>query len=333
MLRVAVHQDRDSKLRGLKDAAARSDALTEAYRRYLAARFVLSTPGGFPDFESLPPHVALRLAYNVILRRDPDPTGVASMLPALESGELPYRTMVENLLGSDEFHTLAVFERLDNSLHASRCLFVRSLPAGRRILDLGGAHRHREEGAMVAMGYPYDFDELVVVDLPLEERHPIYRFQGTLQTVDTDHGPVRYAYHSMADLSRYDDESFDLVYSGQTFEHVTEAEGDVVLREVRRILRPGGHFALDTPNGRACRMQQPEFIDPDHEIEYDAPALEAKIAAAGFEIVAAHGLNYLGRCLSAGRFDHGEVARHSGLFAEATDCYVLAYVCRKPDEA
>ena len=32
----------------------------------------------------------------------------------------------------------------------------------------------------------------------------------------------------MVDLGRYDDGSFDLVYSGQSIEHVNEAEGDAV---------------------------------------------------------------------------------------------------------
>src|SRR5438445_210082 len=81
-------------------------------------------------------------------------------------------------------------------------------------------------------------------------------------------GPIRYPYQSMTDLTGIDSGTVDLVYSGQSIEHVTEADGDVVLREVARVLRVGGWFAVDTPNGRATRAQQADFIDPDHEVEY-----------------------------------------------------------------
>ena len=43
------------------------------------------------------------------------------------------------------------------------------------------------------------------------------------------------------------------------------------------FLRPGGYFALDTPNGRLTRLQQADFIDPDHKIEYTFEQLFAKL--------------------------------------------------------
>ena len=92
--------------------------------------------------------------------------------------------------------------------------------------------------------------------------------------------------------------------------------------------RPGGAFALDTPNGRVCRAQQDEFIDPDHEVEYTRGELEAKLAAAGYDVVRAWGLNYVGEAMAGGRFDEAECARNAGLFAEPEDCYLLAYVVR-----
>jgi SAM-dependent methyltransferase len=106
-----------------------------------------------------------------------------------------------------------------------------------------------------AHGYPYDFDELVIVDLPSDKRHPLYQSQEVGATVDTERGPVIYRYHSMDDLSDFGDSSVDLVYSGQSIEHVPPDAGRRVIREAWRVLRPGGHLAIDTPNARVTRLQ------------------------------------------------------------------------------
>lgn len=283
---------------------------------------------GDPAFTDLAPEAAVRMAYQVVLGRDADPAGLASFAPQLAGGG-NHRDLVANLVGSEEFATAPLFRQLGPSMHLSRCAFIRSLPRARRILDLGGTHLGRAEGAFVALGYPYDFDELVLVDLPPDERHPLYLSVGGRQVVATPRGPVRYAYHSMVELADYADDSFDLVYSGQTIEHVSESDGDQVLKEVVRVLAPGGHLAIDTPNGRVTRMQQDEFIDPDHEVEYTAAELTAKVRQAGLEVLSVMGLNY-NRDAGAGTFDEATVAAASGLYAAAEDCYLLAYLCRKP---
>ncbi|HEX6595803.1 MAG TPA: methyltransferase domain-containing protein [Acidimicrobiales bacterium] len=275
------------------------------------------------SYADLPVAVAIRLGYLMLLRREPDAAGEEWVREQMASGVLDRFTFLDWLRGTGDFVRLG-YEALGPSLHSSRCQFVRSLPKAARILDLGGTDLGHAEGAFVHMGYPYDFAELVIVDLLPEDRHPLYQRQAGDGVVETERGPVRYQFHSMTDLSRYEPASFDLVYSGQTFEHVTESEGDVVLKEVARVLAPGGAFALDTPNATVCRRQQDEFIDPDHKIEYTAAQLEAKLAAGGFTVESRWGLNLAG----PGSFSARETARNSGVFAEAEDCYLLAYVCR-----
>lgn len=279
--------------------------------------------------DELRPRQAVRLAYNVILKREPDPGGLSDFVDRLAAGSIDHDELIDWLRGSEEFATVSRLRMLGPSLHLSRCEFIRSLPKARRILDLGGTHLSKVEGALVAMGYPYAFDQLVIVDLPTDERHEIYRKQGDNEAVLTPLGPVRYSYHSMADLSRFADGSFDLVYSGQSIEHVDEPTGDFVLSEVNRVLERGGFLALDTPNGRVTRLQQDEFIDPDHEVEYTDAQLREKLDRAGFDVVDAKGLNHAGRCLESGEFSLKEVAGRQGLFAAVDECYLLAYVCRK----
>jgi len=217
-------------------------------------------------FSELAPRDAVRMAYNVLLRRDPDPVAWDHLADAVGDGALSIPGMVDAIRSSNEYRTvpyeaLSLHGSLHGSLHASRCEFITGLPPARRIIDLGGGHTTDARGALVVLGYPYRFEELVVVDLPPDERHPLYR-SDRFESNRTDRGVVRYEYRSMDDLSFASDASVDLVYSGQSIEHVEVDDADTVLAESFRVLRPGGHLAIDTPNGSVCRLQQEAFIDP-----------------------------------------------------------------------
>jgi SAM-dependent methyltransferase len=292
----------------------------------------LPAPGarGWRGLSRLSAQQVLDVVYELILAREPDPTGTASYLSGLADGSLTPQQVAQAAVASGEWWSVTPFAGLGQSLHFSRMMFVRSLPPGKRILDLGGTALGNATGALVLMGYPYVFDDLVVIDLPSEERNEIYREESAHVVTDTKLGPVRYRYHSMVDLSDYADGTVDLVYSGQSIEHVPLDVADVVLSEVRRVLKPGGYLGLDTPNARVTRLQQAEFIDPDHEHEYTDAELRAKLVRAGFEVVEARGLNYAGPSLAAGRFDVDAVAMARGMFSEIEDCYLLSYVCRVP---
>ncbi len=280
----------------------------------------------------LPDEQFVRAAYNLLLRREPDEGGAAHFLSGLASGEFERDDILDHLRWSPEFHHNLPMRgsQLGHSLHLSRSEFIVGLPRAGRILDLGGSSSYSDWGAMVVMGYPYKFSSLTIVDLPPEDRHELYRYDEQPTAVESPNGPVHYAYHSMADLGRYADSSFDLVYCGQTIEHVAEADADHVLAEILRVLAPGGHLGIDTPNARACRAQQAEFIDPDHKIEYTHAQMVAKLEGAGFVIREAKGLNYLGRAFATEGFSIEETAANAGIYASPEDCYLLAYLCQKP---
>ena len=154
----------------------------------------------------LPPQVQLSVVYETLLGRKPDPSGMASYLPGLQDGSLSPSQLAEWIYASSEWWTVAPFTQLAPALHFSRSLFVRSLPKARRILDLGGTALGSDKGAMVLMGYPYAFDELVVVDLPPDDRNDLYKETVARNVTQTELGPVHYRYHSMSDLTQYADE-------------------------------------------------------------------------------------------------------------------------------
>jgi SAM-dependent methyltransferase len=184
----------------------------------------------------------VEVGYRAVLQRAPDPWGRRDFLGRFRSGDLTVEQFGRELLESPEYERVRAARDLVRSLHHSRCAFVRGLPRARRILDLGGTNLQHEDGAMVTMGYPYAFEELVIVDLPPEDRHPLYNRGGVRSDTQSRLGKITYAYHSMEDLSAYPDESFDLVYSGQSVEHVPVDVADNVVEDAFRVLRRGGRW-------------------------------------------------------------------------------------------
>ncbi len=82
------------------------------------------------------------------------------------------------------------------------------------------------------------------------------------------------------------DGAFAAVVSIQSIEHIPDPER--VLREVVRVLEPGGRAIFVTPN-RLTFGRPDEIIDPYHYIEYDSDQLH-ELCAAHFETVEISGL-------------------------------------------
>jgi len=288
--------------------------------------------GQKPGLDEMDDATFVDLVYRVVLGREADAHGRSHFVERIRKRAISRDLFVKTLIDSREFAETRLHSDLSTSLHESRGRFVRSLPPARRIVDIGGSCQGSDRGAMVEMGYPYRFERLTIVDLPSAERHELYQTgdDSARTIVETELGPVDYLYQSMTSLRPIPDGSVDLVYSGQSIEHVTRADAATTCAEVRRVLRGGGLFALDTPNARLTRLQQDEFVDPDHKYEYTHAELSADLVAAGFEIVDAKGLNHAGPIRTREEFDETRVARACGVFDAIEDCYVLAYVCRKP---
>jgi SAM-dependent methyltransferase len=215
------------------------------------------------------PDDLIDLAYKGVLGRGADPAGLATWRERL--ARVGPEAMIQSLVNSAEFQRRFLHRRVQEGgldaakaicgllvhfqiakvLHPARLDLVRNVvPAGERVLDLGGASG-KPQGALLEMGYRHA-RHLTIIDLPLDTR---MKAGPDVRTSLTHEGTeVRYEYHSMADLSRYPSESFDLVWSGQTFEHITEQEGADLFPQVRRVLRRGGIFALDTPNRTITRL-------------------------------------------------------------------------------
>lgn len=280
-------------------------------------------------------------AFRGLLDREPDSSGAESWARLLDEDGL--ERMLRRFIQSPEFRrryvtgqlrdpdvarwitNWAVHLQIGEALHPARLDLVRNIvPVGATVLDLGGASQKRQ-GALLEMGYPHARD-LTIIDLPLD-----IRFKPGIQ-VDSEfvheRTTVRYAYHSMADLSFYPDEAFDLVWSGQTYEHISEEEGLALFPQIARVLKPGGIFALDTPNRKLTRILvgDGEWIHAEHKIEYFYEDFVRRFDGFGLSLIDRRGILAMPETL---RHGHGVLAElrdaRVNYSPETSYCFYLAY--------
>lgn len=143
---------------------------------------------------------------------------------------------------------------------------------------------------------------------------------GRVLGLDLLEGPVASARKlgveaTVADLGEglpFDDASIDVVHSNQVIEHLSDT--DLFLREIRRVLRPGGYTVISTNNlaswhnifALACGWQPPP-CHPSDEILGGPISFGEAIGGTGHPM---HRRVYTGRALA-------EVATHHGFVVEA----------------
>lgn len=278
------------------------------------------------------PRAFLHTLYKNVLWRDPDPVGLRTFLARMEGGDCRLE-LYQEFLNSDERAGGPTPHKAFLAFHASRETWIRSLPRAKRILDLGGTALGDPRGAMIFMGYPYEFDRLVIIELPGDARHDLYKVSEH-ESVETIQGPVHYLYRSMCDLDDIADGSFDMVVSAQTIEHISQEEGAKLVKDVARVLAPGGYFAVDTPNGAVSGIQARElgtdFINPDHKVEYTHDELRLLLEDAGLVIERAFGIGYMPKTATTGKWDLEEQIQYQGLYVAIEHSYTQAYLARKP---
>lgn len=235
--------------------------------------------------------------------------------------------LTRTLINSDEFLRIWTIAKHLDLIHEARLQAVqRLIPPGRRILDLGGANAplHR-------MGYPHLFDEIILVDLPSDQRHEMYR--DVVLSDEMARGRVSIHYGDMTKLADFDSSAFDLAWSGQSIEHVPADAAERMVREVFRVLKPGGHFCLDTPNGLITSIHAQTvdmtMIHPEHFVEYHPDALRALLEKVGFRIEAALGIREMPATAATSRFDYLDFLRGKAISTNVKTSYIQFYTCIK----
>lgn len=131
-------------------------------------------------------------------------------------------------------------------------LTTANLPIGSRILDVAAAQGNFSL-TLAEMGYQVTWNDL------REE------LAGYVQ-LKYERGKIDYVPGNILDLTF--EQSFDAVLLTEIIEHV--AHPDELLRKAGKLVRPGGHIVMTTPNGRYVRNKLPKFSECPHPEVYEA---------------------------------------------------------------
>ena len=216
--------------------------------------------------------------------------------------------------------------------HQARLKLVQSdLPAAEYVIDLGGASSNYQAGDLMLMGYPHQPQQIDIIDL----NPAVLVNQSNPQQITTQDGiKVNYIRRSMTDFSGFKDNTVDLVWSGQSIEHITELEAEAVIQEIFRVLKPGGSFCLDTPNRQLTKLllRGTGFVHPEHKIEYYPQELAAKIQQQGFLIEKNWAVSPMPYSLSSQKFSKLELMDSVGLGDNPDEGFSFFLCCRKLEE-
>lgn len=209
-------------------------------------------------------------------------------------------------------------------IHNARLKMVKCLlPAGDVILDLGGAN-----APLNKMEYPHPYSKIVLIDLPTEERHVDFQVQ-----TDESDKKVFVHYGDMTNLSHFESNSVDLVWSGQSIEHVTEDQGKNMCKEAWRVLKPRGHYCLDTPNRLLTKLHTATvgggFIHPEHKIEYTPAQLRQLLLDTGFSIQSEWGICEMPITVKSNSFSYADFILGGAISHNIDDSYIQFFHAQK----
>ncbi len=269
---------------------------------------------------------------SILLGKKISDSKARSIAKRLKDGKSSLQSYLVELFLSPDFINESLSKAMDFHLlfaHHARLLAVSSLlPPAKIIVDLGGAN-----GSIYEMGYPHKFKEITIVDLPPGMRDPMYK-DLVVKKQNTPNGKIGVHFGDMCDLSFIPDSSVDLVWSGESIEHVDEESGIKMIREAFRILKPGGSFCLDTPNRIITKIHTEwsggGFIHPEHKLEYYPDQLESALTSEGFVVSLKKGIRNMPKTYANGVFDYSDYILGSPICDDVTSSYMMYFHCIKP---
>ena len=269
--------------------------------------------------------------YSLLLGRKIDSGAKKSISEKIQQGTYDEFKFGLSIFCSNEYLDKCFSRSIDAHLyftHRARLIMIRRLlPPALNIIDLGGAN-----SPLYHMGYRHTFEKLIMVDLPPDERHDMYK---NIEVSAGKNSQITIHYSDMTRLEAFPDQSFELVWSGQSIEHVDLESGRRMCAEAFRILKPGGHFCLDTPNRAMTKIHTQDigggFIHPEHKHEYYASELRDQLINSGFEIMLERGVCEMPKTIETGTFHYEDYIIGSPITEDIEAGNIIYFDCLKPN--
>jgi len=148
--------------------------------------------------------------------------------------------------------------------HRSRYRFAAQFAAGQRILDVASGAGFGLQMLRAASGCP------IGLDYDPEALREVRRLEKTAPLINADATCLPLA-----------SASIDLVVSFETLEHVPDP--GAMIKEIRRVLKPGGRLVLSTPN-RSFGPPERHTSNPYHIKEFTTDELRELLGEAFAEV-------------------------------------------------
>ncbi|MDP2598916.1 MAG: class I SAM-dependent methyltransferase [Candidatus Liptonbacteria bacterium] len=89
------------------------------------------------------------------------------------------------------------------------------------------------------------------------------------------------------------DGTFDVIVSFHTIEHMGGDDQALFVKELRRVLKPGGSLLIATPDGEVWKLQGIAYMQEGHIKELSRKELESVLTRNGFNVAQAYGQRVL----------------------------------------
>jgi 2-polyprenyl-3-methyl-5-hydroxy-6-metoxy-1,4-benzoquinol methylase len=160
---------------------------------------------------------------------------------------------------------------------ANQQWYLQAITPGCRVLDVGcgnGAHALWAASRQArVVGIDYNWHHLKT---------------GRVLTAEQKQDNLVFLYGRVEQQFPFKNHCFDRVLLLDVIEHLHQRIN--VLREINRVMRPGGLLFLSAPNRETSwkrKLKAAElfyYTDPDHKIEYAWAELQSELQAGGFEL-------------------------------------------------
>lgn len=148
--------------------------------------------------------------------------------------------------------------------------WLHRLPKAARILDAGCAN-----GYLLGLLYAEGYHNLVGVELSAQlASRAREHLPADVTLIEAD---IRDA------LAQMPDASFDAVLFFHVLEHIPREHTIALLREFRRVLKPGGYLNIRVPNAAYLMAGWHLYGDFTHVVHFNENSLVQVLEAAGFE--------------------------------------------------